>query len=51
VLKLTDDIQNQSSHVRQDIDKIHSTVGNVTLDSVLNITHDTEFYRSVQREL
>lgn len=44
-LKLAEDIKNQSAHVRGDIERIHSSVGNVTLDSVLNITNSAELYR------
>lgn len=45
VLKLAEEIKVESVHVRGDITSIRSSVGNVTLDSLLNVIKKSELYR------
>lgn len=45
VLKLADEIKNKSAHVKGDIDYIKSDVGKITLDKLIDIIQNTEFYR------
>ncbi|XP_053393580.1 protein tweety homolog 1-A-like isoform X2 [Mercenaria mercenaria] len=45
VLKLADEIKNKSHHVKGDIDYIKTDVGKISLDQLLDVTQDAEFYR------
>lgn len=45
VIKLADEIKNKSLHVKGDIDYIKTDVGKISLDKLLDMTQNAEFYR------
>ena len=45
VLGLADQIQNESGLVRKDIKSIRDKISGVSLDKVIQVTEDGEFYR------